>query len=279
MPEPMEIHAKQAGTPFEFAVCTELLPAIRERYQSSFDLLEIPEVIGYDKQFGPHGLVAFRDYDGKKYDDLWSERQEHQALGGRALGTELCSDMDRLINDFRRIDLDWLCEHRVGSQAWDSRFSIGRWIDSLRASRAAAIGIGISEEELRRTEEFVGEGFAFTDQIICNGDFYPRNLIRLEHRVVVVDWGSWNGYRVCFVDYLVNFAAFAVLHMWNNEEWQRKFLSLVRNRFGAAPRDLRKALVVKSFEQALFWKAHPWLVPPQVSLFRSALNDALTITT
>lgn len=114
MSEPVEIHAKQAGTPLEFAVCTELLPAIRERYQSSFDLLEVPEVIGYDRQFAPHGLIAFHNYKGKKYDDVWSEQQEHPALGGRALGIELCSDMDRLIGDFRRIDLGWLREHPVG---------------------------------------------------------------------------------------------------------------------------------------------------------------------
>jgi hypothetical protein len=78
----------------EFLVCTELLPAIRERYGTTFALLEIPEVLHADRNVGPHGTVYFRHYDGETYNARWSEQN-----GGAALGTELSSEMVRLIED------------------------------------------------------------------------------------------------------------------------------------------------------------------------------------
>ena len=72
--------------------------------------------------------------------------------------------------------------------------------------------MGIASQEVEQAEEFVKAGFELTDRIISNGDFYPRNLIRLQDRVVLVDWAHWVGYRVCFVDYLANVAAFAYVH-------------------------------------------------------------------
>jgi hypothetical protein len=90
--------AKSVSSTEEFLVCTVLLPAIRERYGTTFALLEIPEVLRSDRSVGEHGTVYFKDYDGEKYDGRWSEHPgEH--TGGRALGTELSSEMVQLLKD------------------------------------------------------------------------------------------------------------------------------------------------------------------------------------
>ena len=116
-------------------------------------------------------------------------------------------------------------------------------------------------------------GFKLTSRIVSNGDFYPRNLIKLPNRVALVDWGYWPGYRACFVDYLVNVGAFAFIHMWGNGLWQKEFVRRLRETFDIKLDDLRKAILIKSFEQAMFWTALPQLAQVQVNLFKMVLKD------
>ena len=111
-----------------------------------------------------------------------------------------------------------------------------------------------------------------TSRIVSNGDFYPRNLIKLPNRVALVDWGYWPGYRACFVDYLVNVGAFAFIHMWGNGLWQKEFVRRLRETFDIKLDDLRKAILIKSFEQAMFWTALPQLAQVQVNLFKMVLK-------
>lgn len=91
---------------------------------------------------------------------------------------------------------------------------------------------------------------------------------------MVVDWGYWN--RVCFMDYLSNVVAFAFNHMWNNDESQRRFLRHAREALGVKVEDLRRSILMKAFEQAIFWKDLPYW-PPQVGHFRMALENQLPL--
>jgi hypothetical protein len=268
-----EEHQRAAGTPLEFLVSACLLPSVREKYSSSFDLPEIPEVLRIDESLGPHGTVFFREYHGQKYNDRWSEQ-----MGGSALGTELSSEMVRLIEDFRKIDIDWVSGHLVGKRVSEVSFDLQCWLRSFRDREPLALSLGISDGELRRAERLIGEGFGLTDRILCNGDFYPRNLIKTEQRMVVVDWGYWPGNRACFIDHMPNVVAFAFVHMWNNDEWQKKFLDGVLAVSGVNLNDLRKAILIKAFEQASFWKDLPILLPPQLLHFRMALEDRLPLS-
>jgi hypothetical protein len=94
--------------------------------------------------------------------------------------------------------------------------------------------------------------------------------------MVLVDWGYWPGYRACFVDYLVNVAAFAFVHMWGNGLWQTEFVRHLTETFDIDLDDLRKAVLIKAFEQAIFWqKGAPQLVPAQVDLFKMALKHGV----
>lgn len=259
----------------EFLVCTELLPAIRERYGKTFALLEIPEVLRSDRSVGNCGSVYFRDYDGEKYNGRWSE-QPGEYIGGCALGTELSSEMVQLLRDLQQIDVGWLLSlHPIGKSLERSAFDFPGWLLSFERQSTVAIGMGISDGELKQAAEFVDGGFQLTRRIVSNGDFYPRNLIKFKKTIVLTDWGYWTGYRACFVDDLVNVAAFAFIHMWNNRPWQKEFVRHLMETFDIKLDDIRKAVLIKSFEQAVFWRCIPQLAQPQVNHFRMALRNEI----
>lgn len=254
----------------EFLVYSSILPSIREKYGHNFDFLEIPEVLGLDARASQFGAVCVRYYDGDTYN--WSEGN-----GGAGLGTDLSVDMVRLIQDFRRIDIAWLLQHPAGS--WMRKFDLQAWLRQFRNNRERGLELGISEDEITRAEEIIGAGFELNDQIFGNGDFYPRNLVKLPQRTVVIDWEHRPGFRACFIDYLPNVLAFAFVHMFNNDPWLAEFLRHSHGAFNVGTVDLRKAIMIKAFEQGSFWCdcKRPDLFPHQTKLFRMALNDQLPI--
>src|SRR2546425_7512905 len=120
-------YPKTARSAEEFLVCTELLPAIRERYGTTFELLDIPEVLRSDRSVGEYGTVYFRDYDGEKYNGRWSE-QPGEHIGGWALGTELSSEMVQLLKNLPKNDVDLLLSpHPVGKSGQRSSFVFHGW--------------------------------------------------------------------------------------------------------------------------------------------------------
>jgi hypothetical protein len=254
----------------DFLVYSSLLPSIREKYGPSFDFLEIPEVLGFDAQASQFGIVCVRYYDGKTYN--WSEEN-----GGAGLGTELSLEMVRLVQDFRRIDIAWLVQHPAGS--WMREFDLQAWLRQFRNNKARGLELGISGEEIARAEELIGAGFDLNDQIFGNGDFYPRNLVKLSQNTVVIDWEYRRGFRACFLDYLPNVLAFAFVHMFNNDPWLAEFIRCSRDAFQVGTDDLRRAIMIKAFEQGSFWYdcKRPDLFPHQTKLFRMALNHQLPI--
>jgi hypothetical protein len=262
---------KKAGSTQEFLVCTTLLPAMGARYDSTFALLEIPEVLRSDRNDGEHGTIYFRDYDGEKYNHRWNEGN-----GGAPLGTELSSEMVQLLKDFQQIDVEWLLSlHAVGESVEKSAFDLQDWLLSFQKRKTLAVSIGISDDQFTQAAEFINGGFQLKCRIVNNGDFYPRNLVKLPHRMVVVDWGYWTGYRACFVDYLVNVAAFAYIHMWGNGPWQHEFAHDLTETFEITSDDLRKAILIKSFEQAIYWRGDPQLVQARVNQFKMALKNTI----
>jgi len=254
----------------EFLVSSSLLPSIREKYGARFDSLEIPEVLGSDADASQFGTVCFRYYDGETY--TWSE-----SSGGAGLATEFSLEMVELIQDLRRIEIAWLLQHPAG--IWMRQFDLQGWLQRFRDSDARASGLGISDEESKRAQEIIRVGFELKDQIFGNGDFYPRNLVKLLKNIVLIDWEYRPGFRACFLDYLANVLAFAFVHMWNNDPWQADFLRHSRNTFQIGTDDLRRAIMIKAFEQASFWYdcGRSDLYPHQTKLFRMALENQLPL--
>jgi len=73
----------------------------------------------------------------------------------------------------------------------------------------------------------------------------------------------------------VNVAAFAFIHMWNNGPWQKEFVRHLSETFDIKSDDLRKAILIKSFEQAIFWRCIPQLAQSQVNQFKKALRNEI----
>lgn len=98
------------------------------------------------------------------------------------MGTELSSEMPRLLADFRKIDIGWVLQHPVGEAIVKVSFDLRDWLASFRRR---ASGLGLLESEFRQAEELISDGFESGERIIWNGDFYPRNLIKLEQKFAV----------------------------------------------------------------------------------------------
>jgi len=157
-------------------------------------------------------------------------------------------------------------------------FDLQAWLRQFRDNRARGLELGIPEDEIARAEEIIGAGFELKDQIFGNGDFYPRNLVRLPQNTVVIDWEYRPGFRACFLDYLPNVIAFAFVHMFNNDPWLAEFIRYSRDAFQVSADDLRRAIMIKAFEQGSFFRYdcnRLDLFPHQTKLFRMALNDRL----
>jgi hypothetical protein len=263
---------KTAASRDEFLVWTTLLPAIREQYGPSFNLLEIPEVLRFDEA---SRLVCFRHYDGRTYNDSWNEMN-----GGEPLGTELSAEMVEVLGDLQKINVDsLLAQHAVGESVRQSSFDLQNWLVSFRERREEGLRMGLTQAEIDKAAELLKSGFMAEHRIISNGDFYPRNLIKLSDKVVLVDWGHWAGYRACFLDYLANVAAFAFVHMWGNGSWQKRFVSHIAEHLEVESDDFRKAVLIKSFEQGCYWVNNPQLVAQvaaQANHFRMALGNQIS---
>ena len=92
-------------------------------------------------------------------------------------------------------------------------------------------------------------------------------------KIVVIDWQTWNeNYRVNIVDYIENVVAFTFIHMWNNRLWQIEFLKEVRKYFRIDFKDLRNAILIKSFEQAIFFTGSTKR-KKQLLIFKNFLSD------
>ena len=163
----------------------------------------------------------------------------------------------------------------VGMSVLQSSFDLQGWLVSFHERNEAALRMGLTRDEIDRAEEFIRSGFNTERRIISNGDFYPRNLIKMTDRIVLVDWAHWAGYRACFVDHLANVAAFAFVHMWGNRAWQGEFAKHTEELLDIGSDDFRKAVLIKSFEQGNYWLNTPQLVAQvaaQANHFRMALG-------
>jgi len=69
--------------------------------------------------------------------------------------------------------------------------------------------------------------------------------------------------------------------MWNNAPWQKEFLRCSQSAFNLSREDLRRAILIKAFEQASFWQRDPPMglqVQQQIHQFRMALEDNLPLS-
>ena len=257
----------------EFLICTQLLPKIKREFGNVFSRLILPEVVFECIHQSNVYTVLFKYYNGKYYNEIWNEED-----GGSLLGLELVNEMINIIEDLLNIDIEYLYQTEEVKQINGFVFNYQDWLKSYTIRFDKAIQVGISTEELEKAKDFLEDGFSRKKLIFSNGDFYPRNLIKVNNgqQLVLIDWEYWGeNFRVNYVDHLENIIAFAYIHMWGNVNWQNEFLKSAINNFNLRLDDLRKSIMIKSFEQAILWLDYPQFSNFQTEHFRRALSNQL----
>jgi hypothetical protein len=254
----------------ELIIYEVLLPALRAKCNGCFVILQLPETLRVNRR---KKWVEMPFYEGTRFDNRWHE-QDARTAGGRALGLCLANEMALLLKDFAKIDTNWISQTLNSAGVRSFLFDPHGWLRLFdeRAPQFVAKKL-LTTREIDAARGIVRGGYEHSRLVFSNGDFYPRNLIAVGERIVVVDWqGRETDYRVRVLDYLENLVAFAFIHMWANGPWQAQFLREVRKHFNLSCSDFQRALLVKSFDQAYFWKEEAELVACQMEIFRQALD-------
>ena len=245
-----------------------LVNELAKDYNNQFSLLQLPEYTIIDTD---NGIVVMPFYGERGYFDSWNS---DGLYGGAHMKLELAKEMAQIIYDFSKINLDKVVKHLNKHKVINFQFNFENWKKQFTDKAKILLQHGwISQEDSNKANELLKYGFKKSKLIFSNGDYYPKNLLNFKGKIVVIDWQTWNeNYRVNIVDYIENVVAFTFIHMWNNRLWQIEFLKEVRKYFRIDFKDLRNAILIKSFEQAIFFKGSTKR-KKQLLIFKNFLSD------
>ncbi|MBU2634248.1 MAG: M23 family metallopeptidase [Nanoarchaeota archaeon] len=245
-----------------------LVNELANDYNSKFSSLQLPTYNTIDKK---DNIVIMPFYDGKNYIESWNS---DGLYGGKYMKLELVKEIVQVIRDFSKIDTNKVIEYLTEHQIVNFQFDFEEWKKQfINNAKFFLENDFISQKEFHKANKLFGNGFKKSKLIFNNGDYYPRNILSYKGKIVVIDWQTWNGnYRANIIDYIENVAAFAFIHMWNNHLWQIEFLKELRKYFKINFKCLRNAILIKSFEQANFWRNNPGS-KKQLFIFKNILDD------
>lgn len=203
----------------------------------------------------------------------------NESTGGSLLGLNLSSEVPMVLLDLAKIDVSDIIDNKIVKEFPNLIFDHNKYIYDFNARLKKFSKFHILEtEDINRAIQLLGKPFT-SKMIFNNGDFYPRNFIRMpDDRIVLIDWEMWNPGRNPFylIDYIENVAAVCFVHMWNNVLWQKKYVSELKKVLPVTIDDFQKAILIKSLELADFWFKDDGtniLCTNQVTIFKNALND------
>ena len=264
----METFCKEAVQRGEL-VLYEILGRIADKYNRDFSTLQLPKALSIDRE---NRCLVLPFYKGETFNDIWLKEN-----GGRSLGLDLAIEVPAIIKDLSVVDTSRIEEDveikklsriRFDQLSYLEDFEVlcGRFIDfDLITAKEASTAISLMREP-------------YTSRIIFNnGDFYPRNFIRTANdRIVVIDWETWNPHSPAYVlDHLENVAAYCLVHMWGNIEWQHEYIKELKRIIHLDRDDFQKGIVAKSADIAAFWfrtRMEATLDSPMI-LFKRALDS------
>jgi len=249
-------------------VMGEMVNKLARDHNDKFTLLQLPEYTTIDAE---NGIVIMPFYDGRDYHESWDS---DGLYGGAHMKLELVKEMAQIVYDFSKINIDIPIKYLNECQVANFQFDFIKWKERFANKASILQQKGwISQEDTDKANGLLKDGFWRSKLIFNNGDYYPRNILSLEKRIVVVDWQTWSeNYRANIIDYIENVAAFAFIHMWENHLWQIEFLKGVREYFRMDFEDLRRAILIKSFEQALFFEEGV-VAKEEVLIFKNMLDN------
>jgi len=203
----------------------------------------LPAVFGMGRFEDYFDWVIYKYYEGKVYP--WSEKNNQSTeLGGAAISPENASEVAMLVFDLTQVPVLKFSQ-KVETKNYPEELA------SLTISGEVAVKAElISAEELNQALTRLG---VFYDKkvptlyTIQNGDFYPRNFLKLKESIVLLDWESAG---ITTVEEVV---AYGHLLMWNNPEWQKLFLSELHNLLDLNEEWLRMMQLLVALKQVIFW--------------------------
>ena len=263
----MKIYTKHQAKPGEMAMY-EILNQISHKYNRGFFRLKLPEALSLNRQ---QSTLSLPFYKGQTFNGLWNE-----ATGGAPLKLDLSREVPEMIKDLSQIDISPVLNNLKLKKLKNI------WYDHNKYQRdfAKLLKIFIKAKLITKNQASQAATILklpFSSPLILNnGDFYPRNFIRLPgDKIVLVDWETWNSNsRANVVDHLENVAAYCFVHMWGNQKWQKAYVQQLKKYLPVTRQDLQKALLIKSAEMAYFWfSENTWrLCLNQIKIFKKTLN-------
>jgi len=251
-------------------IMASLINELAKDYNSRFSVLQLPTYTRIDKS---NNIVIMPFYGDKNYINSWNSGGLY---GGKDIKLKLAKEMVQIILDFSKVNINKIIKHLEKHKIKNFQFNFEDWRNQFINGARIFLQRGqISQEEFDKAKKLLKKGFKRSKLIFNNGDYYPRNLVSFKNKIVVVDWETWNNnYRANIIDYIENVAAFTFIHMWENKQWQIEFLKELRKCFRINFKNLRRAVLIKSFEQALFWKTNKTKCEKELGIFRNFLDDS-----
>jgi hypothetical protein len=263
----MRIFQKEKAQKGEMAVY-EFLNTIADFYNPQFAVLQLPKAAAVDYE---KSVIYLPFYEGETFNEKWSESD-----GGLMFGLDLSVEVPSMLKDLSMIDTELVRKQKKLKQFPKIQFNRSEYLSDLKqlCNRFVDFGL-ITEPEASQALDLLSEDFT-SPLIFNNGDFYPRNFIRMENnKIVLIDWETWNEHSTAYIlDHLENVAAYCFVNMWNNEPWQKNYVMELRKLFDVNKKDFQKAILIKAADMAVFWfktKQQATLNSP-MKLFKQALT-------
>lgn len=214
----------------EIIVYFEHLPKIKTKFKT----LVLPEgIAAFNTKEYVYFLIPY--YEGERFDFNTNDMK-------------LAEDLVALSLDLSTIDVDSVVK---GGQKFDCNgFEKNFW---QYVNKAASLGL-IAASEVQKVKsdcaKVIVHGKENQIMVINNGDFNPRNVIRLPNgQLVLIDW---NG----ITSPLEHMLAYPWLLNWQNPEWQKKYASDFESKLPVDKNRLKMHLMNIALIRAVNEKGH-----------------------
>ncbi|MBI2411359.1 MAG: hypothetical protein HYV32_05700 [Candidatus Kerfeldbacteria bacterium] len=210
-----------------------------------FFKLCLPAVFGMGRYQDLFDWTMYKYYEGERYQ--WSEYDtDADTLGGRAIPAQAAADMAMMVFDFTQVPV----------LKFNKKVPTKNYVEDI-AVLTEQVSVLVAAEVLtqQEVETALQEFREFYDKkiptlyTIQNGNFYPRNFLRLTETIVVFDWESA---QITTVEEVV---AYMYILMWENPEWQKRFLVELAYLLEIQHEWLTHMIRYRALKQLIFWEA------------------------
>ena len=246
---------------YECLIYKYLLPALSSEHDHTFSILKLPQALEVDCK---KKIITLPYYSGKKYNCLWQH-------GGTNMKMQLSKEIALVILDLEKINIKNIRKNKYFKKIPGAIFDFKEWYKIfLKKSKVLMARGYLSKQDVAKAK-LILKGGLDSKMIFSNGDFYPRNFIKSGKKIILIDWQVWaEDYRVNLIDYFENIVAFCYVHMWSSPAWQKSYILNIKKHFVLDEIKFQKALLIKSFDQAVLWLDSKRAIE-QIKIFKDSL--------